>query len=269
MMADIGREAGEFVDKWLAAEPWHRLLLVFEPPSARLLRQLTESIGYELRRTAFDSSDERVAMAKLGWWAEEWRHAAAGQPRHPLTGALARHAGANAVDADAGMHWAAATLSLAQTAADADLAARIARWHHYADAQAMALRPLFGTETSISSLHVLALIAERLRAAPHEPARGRLPVTLADLAALGLTRSALSDDAAGAALALARHAAAVADALDAALSRHGRGGYRYAQAAVARLLARRAVYRPEAAWRGELRPPPLRALLAAWRARRP
>ncbi len=77
-----------FADKWLQHEPEMALAEVFVPPAARERHRAWGGLLHELRETAFELSDVRVATVKGGWWAEELAGLGAGRSRHPLTRAL-------------------------------------------------------------------------------------------------------------------------------------------------------------------------------------
>lgn len=261
--------ADAFIDKWLQAEPWHRLLLLFEPASQRRLRCLVESLGYELRSAALDSSDARVGSAKLGWWLQEWQRLAQGLPSHPLTQALAT-AGTISASAEAGARWIAAAAALAEDTVDTDLDAARRRLATYCSSQHTATATLFSVaddDDAGAEGHALALLAERLPMAAKDLARGRLPVSLSVLAESGLTRSELGRDEAATAAVIAAQARALHGPLHAIVARLS-CPYRRSQAALARLLVAGVARDGRAAWDGQHRLPPLRSVFAVWRARR-
>lgn len=267
----VGRQAADesevFVDKWLSVEHWHRLLLLFEGPDLRRKRSLVETLGYELRGCALDSSDARVSAAKLGWWLQEWQHLANGVPRHPLSCALLQDAGAG-IDAAAGGQWIAAAANLASDEIDGDLEARQRRWLDFTRAQAKATRPWLPVESSLDAgAHALSLQIERLPAAAADLRRGRLPLPLSALARAGMTRAELGSEPAAAANAIAGHAADLQQALSEAGS-VVRDPYRRMQAALARLLAAAVAKNGARAWSGMRTLPRFRAAFAVWRARR-
>ncbi|MFB9066716.1 hypothetical protein [Pseudofulvimonas gallinarii] len=251
-----------FIDKWLAAEPWHRLLLVFESSARRDLRAVLECIGFELRQAALTRSDPRVAAVKLEWWLQEWTALAEGAPRHPLTRVLPACADASLQAAGAGLVQAA--LGLASEDSEADLAGLVARWRRFADAQA-ALDAHWLPEAAAAELHAFALVAEQVPHASGELGRGRLPLPLSLLARHGGTRTTLRDDPAIATAVLADHARALLDSAP-AVAAEGED-YRRRQAALARLRLASTLRDPRRAWAGDLRLPALRALWSAWRAR--
>ena len=261
-------DCASFIDKWLAAEPWHRLLLVFEQSTQRDARRLLESVGYELRSAALDSSDPRVVATKLGWWADEWKWLAAGQPRHPLTLAL-RQIARSDVDAQAGNAWIAAAAALAESDSDADLAARRARWQRYTQAQAVACQVWLDSRHIDPQTHADALLVERALRLDLDLSRGRLPVPLNMLAEAGATRSQLAAGEATAQRALAAYMDALAAALDLnepTMRQVSR--YRRAQAALARLRADQLRRDPASRWTGVKPLSAWRSVLAVWRVSR-
>lgn len=265
-MSDAG--ATDFVDKWLAAEPWHRLLLVFERTLQREPRRLLESVGYELRAAALDSSDPRVAATKLGWWADEWRSLAADQPRHPLIIAL-RSIARGTIDAQAGSAWIAAAAALAESDGDADLSARRARWQRYAQAQVVAGQAWLDARDADPRMHADALLVERALHLNIDLARGRLPVPLNALAKAGATRSQLATGEKEAQHALTAYMNELADTLVLDRSEMGQvSRYRRAQAALARVRADQLRRDPASAWTGVRPLPAWRSALNVWRVSR-
>lgn len=63
--------------------------VLFSASGLRASLVALHALDEELRDVAQGRGDEGVMRAKLGWWAEEIAHAAAGEPRHPVTRALA------------------------------------------------------------------------------------------------------------------------------------------------------------------------------------
>lgn len=261
-----GAAIDSFIEKWLAAEPWHRLLLSFESAQTRTLRTLLECIGFELRATALDSSDPRVATTKLGWWREEWQRLSAGEPRHPLTLELARIR-SQPVDAQAGARWIDAAWRLAADVSDADLRARWQRWQDFTQAQSAAVAIDADTH-DIGRTHALALIAERLLHWRVDLAHGRLPLPLNLAAGTGLDRAGLAVDSAQSRVALGDYAEALAEVAAEEAGIASASSYRRAQLALARLRAGQFQRLPALAW-GEAPPlPRLRSAFAVWRAYR-
>lgn len=266
-----------FVSTWLAAEPWHRLPGAFEAPALRPVRPLLEAIGFQLRSAALDSSDSRVSAVKLPWWHEEMTLLGRGQPRHPLTRALA-DLPSREFDEEAGRHWVLAAAGLAADDSDADLAARLHRWQAYGQAQQQASAPWLPVADGDAQLHGLALLAERLPAMAHDQRRGRLPLPLMQLARHGLDRNSVAAGSGSAAVsaAVADYAGELSAALAAALAQARRtgspaagSGYRRGQARLAQMLARNVAREPGLAWSGRHRLPGPLAALSVWRVSRP
>lgn len=63
-------------------------VLFADPAVAEALVAL-HAFAEEIREITDQTSDEAVARRKLGWWAEEIQRAAGGEPRHPVSRALA------------------------------------------------------------------------------------------------------------------------------------------------------------------------------------
>lgn len=254
-----------FVDKWLAAEPWHRLLAVFDNKPLHRSRQCLEALGHEFRQVALTASDPAVTVAKLGWWREEWRALAAGQPRHPLTQALvaAEHGD---IDAAAGAQWVAAALALADVDADADTDSRHRRWQRFTQAQADASRAWLGeARAGDADLHALILLAERLPELADERDHGRLPLPLSALVSAGITRDRLYDDESTLAAMLSSYADELAARL-AQVRATPVSPYRRAQAALAQRFLTQARAAPAAVWSGQRPPLGIRSAWSVWRA---
>jgi hypothetical protein len=258
----VSPAAAVFVGKWLEREPWHRLLLLFQPAPDRARIELVEAIGHELRSAALASSDPRVGAGKLGWWAEQMARWPDGGLRHPLLLALAQWPGQRSgrpVEAGALRDWAAAAFDLARDDAPAaDLEDLLLPWRAFTSAQAAVCDPGAGGD---GRGHALSLLAERMALADQVLARGGLPVPLASLAAHAGSRAGLAADPKLRAAVLRDHAAELQQALAGSI---GGSRYRRGQAALARLRLRRIARAGAVA--GAL--PPLRSALAVWRASR-
>ena len=63
--------------------------LLFVDPALRRSLTALHATAEEFREVVDECSDESIARAKLGWWAEEMQRACAGVARHPVTRALA------------------------------------------------------------------------------------------------------------------------------------------------------------------------------------
>jgi phytoene synthase len=251
--------AAGFVGKWLEREPWHRLLLLFQPPARRGLVELVEAVGHELRSAALASSDPRVSAGKLGWWAQDAERWPAGGSTHPLLQALAQRPDAIA-DAGALRDWVAAAGALAGDQAATDLEALLQPWLAFSRAQAAAFDL---DDRSDGRTHALSLLAERLPQARLALSQGRLPVPLTSLAGHGGSRAALATDPGLRAHVLLDHCVELARGLAASAAGNR---YRRGQAALARLRLQRSIragVRPGAESRAL---PPLRSAFTVWRA---
>jgi phytoene synthase len=257
-------DSAHFVAKWLEAEPWHRLLLVFESQERCCARQLIEALGYELRHTALDSSDARVVAAKIGWWLEEWRLLAAGTPRHPLTIALAA-IGTGPIAAQAGSAWIGAAARLADDVSDANAQARIERWQAYTQAQAQASMRWLPAASDEARCHAAVLLMERIAHAQADLEQGRLPVPLDVMAGRSLTRMQLAQAGAETGPVWVDYADRLADTLRRS-TLPDPGSYRRAQAALTDLRASWIRRHPQRAGRQREWLPPLRSAFAVWRA---
>lgn len=63
--------------------------VLFAPPALRVSLTALHALIEELRQVVDESSDESIARAKLGWWAEEMQRCFDGGARHPVTQTLA------------------------------------------------------------------------------------------------------------------------------------------------------------------------------------
>ena len=89
MSAPHAEAIGHFVAKWQRREPEMAQAEVFCPPAMRPRYRAWGSLQHELRESAFELSDARVAEVKTQWWAEELLGLAEGRSRHPVTAPLA------------------------------------------------------------------------------------------------------------------------------------------------------------------------------------
>ncbi len=254
-----------FVAKWLAAEPWHLLLAVFDTGPLHRPRQWLEALGHEFRQVALTASDPAVTAAKLGWWREEWRALTDGQPRHPLSQALfaATH---TSIDAAAGAQWIAAAFALADIDADPDTDSRCQRWQRFTRAQAAASSAWLGEPREGDvDLHALNLLAERLPESADERDHGRLPLPLSALAGAGVTRDRLYEDEHRLTTMLSSYADELATRMVHAVSRPA-SPYRRGQAALAQRLLAHTRAAPAAVWSGQRPPLRVRSVWSVWRA---
>jgi hypothetical protein len=85
--------ADDFLERWRAQDPALRLAEIYDR-SGRLGPTL--GLYFELAETLYRLSGRRVSEGKLAWWQDEAQAMLAGQPRHPLTRAVAVDDRANA-----------------------------------------------------------------------------------------------------------------------------------------------------------------------------
>jgi len=242
-----------FVAKWQRREPEMAQAEVFCPPALRQRYRAWGALLNELRETAFELSDARVAEVKSQWWAEELLGLAQGRSRHPVTAELK--------DTDA--PWPElvhALLSLPQQdTRPGDTAASLARLAPLASAIAGTEARLFDARQSAGDADAVAvhLLLFRLPEGLASEDQAGLPMKL--LARYGL---GASEVAAGKGEALLRDwAAELIAALPPASSHDGpfrrlRAGFERAR--LARL----------AKGRGFDPPGPFATLLRAWRLAR-
>lgn len=73
--------------------------LLYADAQLRAALTAVHAAAEAFRELVDDASDERVAHAKLGWWAEEMQRACAGRARHPVTQTLTEPLARARVDA--------------------------------------------------------------------------------------------------------------------------------------------------------------------------
>lgn len=256
MKTDLPRDGGQaaaFIGKWRAREPEMAFAQVFCAPAQRPRFALWGALLMEWREAALELSDPRPTQVKCLWWAEEAALAAQGQPRHPLTCALAQPS----------LPWADAARALASMADDeagrpVDVESALATVASLADAVVAMEAALFEASASAAAQRAVAvhLLAQRLRIGRETGSGGRVPLSL--LARHGLAAAALAQaDGAPVLRDWAGELAAALPAASLAASVFRRTRMRLD----AWLLRERAA--------GRNRPmPPLRALLLAWAAAR-
>ena len=267
--ADAGVAAASFEAKWIAAYPELELALRFVAPPQRAAQSAFACLVHELEHAAFGIRDAEPATLKLHWWMEEFARARDGSARHPLTRALASHAGFDAIEVDT---WRAVVAGAfaqrdPQAAADGDalledhaalyrpLAAIEATLFAYADAE-----PIARARSLAHALRETATLDESLR-------DGRLPLPLDLLARHRLARGDLVADSPRQVAALHEWLAGLASRL---ARLHAPGPLLAAAVASDRWRARRAgrAAQPLDSLRVDLGRLPLRTAWAAWRAGR-
>jgi hypothetical protein len=83
------QELQHFVSKWYSREPEMQFAEVFVSRVEKGLFQVWGALLHELKHTLFELSDTHVTEIKTAWWADEFQRLSMGQPRHPITQALA------------------------------------------------------------------------------------------------------------------------------------------------------------------------------------
>ncbi len=87
-MSDNAVRFEQFIAPWRITFPALALAELYASPgeAERLLARST--LVMECCDAVWRAGDERVTTAKLGWWAEEWERAQAGQAQHPISAHL-------------------------------------------------------------------------------------------------------------------------------------------------------------------------------------
>lgn len=258
-----------FEAKWGAAYPELGLGLGFVAAAQRRAQAAFACIAFEIEHAAFAVRETEPATIKLQWWAEELARAGRGEPRHPLTQALAEHPALTALPP---AHWyALITGALAQRDPEpaatraAQLEGYAALYGPLATIEALLFPPLDAAASArvralARALRETAALAEALR-------DSRLPLPLDLLARHRLSRGELAQTSPQQASALRDWLAQLAADLGAASAGARLGPLQAAAASADRWRARKAARAadPAAALAGELGRLPLRATWAAWR----
>ncbi len=184
-----------YVDKWLAGQPQQRMALVFVSPERYPGHVALAALEYELLGAAYGIREPQVAVAKLGWWAEELAGAPQTGGRHPLTQLLFDDPRASRID---GSRWlapvSAAMAQLEQgTASDFPGQLDAALSLHGALA-ALETDWWYGPSASAERagrLAALGHLLDALRRLQDDAERDRLPLPMARLARHGLSRTGL------------------------------------------------------------------------------
>jgi phytoene synthase len=187
-----------YIDKWLAIQPQQRIALPFVEGEGREGYVALAALEQELIAAAYGIREPQVALAKLGWWAEELSGAAASGGRHPLTKALFADPRARRVPGD---RWVAPVLA-AMEQLDEGTAAHFEGQLAAATIMHGALASLetawwFGPEASPAKASRVAALSHLLFALSRleeDVDRERLPLPMARLARFGLSREQLRTD---------------------------------------------------------------------------
>ncbi|MEO8011818.1 MAG: hypothetical protein ABI650_09265 [Dokdonella sp.] len=199
--------------KWTNAFPEFGLSLRFVGEKNRAAHSALTCIGFEMGHVALRIGEAPVAVGKLQWWMEELLSMRSGQPRHPLTQALARTA---RIEVASGHQWQRLALeALAQRdvgpAASLDQLIAACRPFHLAFARIE--NALF--DDGDANVRADALVLSRLLrdgiSLEDAIARGALPLPLSLLAKHRLARADLAIESAARNAALREHFAALAE----------------------------------------------------------
>lgn len=260
-----------FLGKWAQTAPELEVALAFTPPSLRAAQGAFACLVHELEYAAFGIAEPQPALFKLQWWTEELAAAGRGEASHPLTQALAAAVPVARIAPESWQTVCAAAFSLREAAPAGDgeslLAEFATLYQPLAQIQTQLFAPL--EVAALSRARSLARVVRECANLGAALAAGRLPLPLdllarhrlarGDLAQPGAASSALMRDWLGA---LRVHAAAIdprgLDPISAATLSADRWRLGHAQAAE----------EPLQALCDRLARVPLRATLAAWRARR-
>jgi phytoene synthase len=223
----------EFRDKWFESEPDARVAQLFFPALRELRIQTLLTLEHEFAATAFAASDADVALAKLGWWAEELHGLSAAAPRHPLSGLLDAGAASELARAAAAAGRIAALESVAQSTELIGLtAAMTAPFTQVLARQCGEPEPGPAQIEALAAVRVVRELARWRRFVA--PGRARVPLDL--LARHRLTRGELAADSPS--RSVARLAEDLLDTLIEALADAGRAcGVNAARLAAGRVLA--------------------------------
>jgi phytoene synthase len=184
-----------FIDKWLAVQPQQRIALAFVDGRRYPGHVALAALEQELLGAAYGIREPQVAVAKLGWWAEELAGAAASGGRHPLSQVLFDDERAHAIASEVWLAPVLAAMAQLEQGTSADFAGQMAAamplhgalaaletaWWYGAGASS-------GRAAQIAVLNHLLYALLRLDS---DAERDRLPLPMARLARHGLDRTQL------------------------------------------------------------------------------
>lgn len=267
---DANSPLASFEAKWAQAAPELGVALSFLAPATRTAHGAFVCLVHELEHAAFGIRDAEPATLKLQWWAEEFARAAKGEARHPLTQAIAQ--AASFAQVPLATWYAAVGGALAQrdaepaANADALFAAYEVLHEPLAQIEARLFAPIDAAALARAralarAVRETALLADALR-------DGRLPLPLDLLARHRLARSELTQIS-PAQTAAVREWLGVLRGANAALDVARMGAIAAATLSADRWRLAKAMRAddPLAALSPLLARMPLRASVAAWRAR--
>lgn len=260
-----------FVAKWMQMRPELDLAQRFLAPVTRARRLAFLCLVQELEHTALGIAEAQPALLKLQWWAEELGQAGAGEASHPLTIVLAADLARVQVPAEAWHAAIAGALALREADPAPDLETLLTAHEGLHGPLAQIEASLFAPLDPVALARARALAAIVRDSANLAVAlgAGRLPLPLDHLARHRLSRGDLGVRSAARDEALRawwRELRGGGDALDA---RHvGPAAAATLSADHWRLGKAAQAADPAVALPALLARVPLRATLAAWRARR-
>jgi phytoene synthase len=164
--------------------------LAFLPDAARRGITALAALAGELAGTARDTSDAGVAATQLAWWRSELETLGGGTPQHPVTRALASHAGViGRADLLTLVEAAEADLARPRHAAFASLATHCDAWGgHLAALSARLAHPEAGAVAERARPLGAALrLGEILQQVGEDARRNRIYLPQEDLARYAVT----------------------------------------------------------------------------------
>ena len=114
-----------FIDKWLAVQPQQRIALAFVDGRRYPGHVALAALEQELLGAAYGIREPQVAVAKLGWWAEELAGAAASGGRHPLSQVLFDDERAHAIASEVWLAPVMAAMAQLEQGTAADFAGQV------------------------------------------------------------------------------------------------------------------------------------------------
>ncbi len=156
---------GSFVEKWIAAEPELGIALNFLPPPQRDGDAAWACLVREIAHATFSIREVEVAQVKLNWWYEELLRAGQGEPRHPLTQALAKRFDLSVVPIASWQSVIAAALQQRERDPAPDFASQIAGFEQLYVPFAQIEATLFESGDALATAQLDALVHALLEVA--------------------------------------------------------------------------------------------------------
>ena len=184
-----------FIDKWLAVQPQQRVALAFVDGRRYPGHVALAALEQELLGAAYGIREPQVAVAKLNWWAEELTGAAASGGRHPLTQVLFDDERAHAIASDLWLAPVLAAMAQLEQGTATDFPAQLdAAMPLHGALAALETAWWYGSKASPARAARVATLNHLLHALlrlEQDAERDRLPLTMAQLARHGLSRTQL------------------------------------------------------------------------------